>query len=180
MESKTEIWKPHPEYKEIEVSTMGNVRTLDKLVFGKGNGTYPVKGRILKQHKNNCGYLLVSIPISGRRPTKTVHRLVAQTFINNPQNLPQVNHKDGNRENNNVSNLEWCTASYNSKYREKFGNALSKPVCAINLATGKVLHFRSQYEASRVLGIQQPNINAVIKGKRKQTGCYLFENANAE
>jgi len=179
MNNQAEIWKSHPEIKKIEVSSLGRVRTLDRVVPSKGNGTRLVKGRILKQSDNGIGYLKASIPIAGKLTAKTVHRLVAQTFINNPDNLPYVNHKDCDRTNNNVNNLEFCTSSYNAKYREKFGNALSKPVYAIDLATEKVLHFRSQYEASRVLGIQQPNINSVIKGKRKQTGGYRFENANA-
>ena len=89
-----------------------------------------------------------------------------------------INHKDCNTRNNDVENLEWCTASYNSKYREKFGKALSKPVFAIKMATLEVSYFRSQSEAGRELGILQPLINAVIKGKRKQTGGYWLVNAD--
>jgi len=179
MKGKIEIWKSHPEYTEIEVSTLGKVRTLDRVV-SNGKGTYSIKGRVLKQSENHDGYSQACIKVDGKWTTKTVHRLVAKTFITNPNGFPMVNHKDGNRANNHIDNLEWCTASYNSKYREKFGKSLSKPVFAINLATLEVLHFRSQSEASQKLDVFQPSVNAVIKGKRKQTGGYRFENADAE
>lgn len=170
---ENEVWKSLPGVPGIEVSTLGRVRTLGKVVSSE-NGTQFAKGRILKQYDTAAGYLLANIKIDGKWASKYVHRLVAQTFIPNPGNLPQVNHLDCDRTNNNVENLEFCTASYNSKYREEFGNALSKPVFAINLSTLEVSHFQSQKEASRVLGLQQSNINAVIKGRLKQTGGYLF------
>lgn len=174
--NEKEIWRAHPEIDIIEVSTLGRVRTLDRMVSGKGKGTRLAKGRILKQYDTAAGYLLANIKINGKWASKYVHRLVAQTFIPNPGNLPQVNHLDCDRTNNNVENLEFCTASYNSKYREEFGNALSKPVFAINLSTLEVSHFQSQKEASRVLGIQQSNINAVIKGRLKKTGGFWIVN----
>lgn len=94
--------------------------------------------------------------------------------------MPQVNHKDNDRTNNHVENLEFCDNSYNQKYREKHGvsqtEAAGNHLFAINLATFEVLHFRSQHEASRALGVFQPNIIAVIKGRYKQTGGYWFVN----
>lgn len=183
MKGQTEIWKAHPDIPGIEVSTFGNVRTLDRLVSTEKRTQF-VKGRVLKQFVIVNGYMGVVIIIDGKRINKYVHRLVAQTFIPNPDNLPEVNHEDCNRASNNVENLEWCTRSYNMKYKDKFGisntESQGHPLLAINLKTLEVLHFRSQGEASRVLGIQQPNINAVIKGRLKQTGGYRFENADAE
>lgn len=177
MENQVEIWKAHPDIDIIEVSTLGRVRTLDRIV-PNGKGTRLVKGHVLKQRGSNYGYLIVNIPIAVKWATKYVHRLVAQTFIHNHNRLPMVNHKDCNRTNNNVSNLEWCTASYNSKYREKFGASLAEsaghPLFAINLYTNEVSHFRSQHEASRDLGVDRPSINMVIKGKRKQAGGFWF------
>jgi len=177
MENKAEIWKAHPEYAGIEVSTLGRVRTLDKMVWN-GRVTYFKKGRVLKQHDNGKGYLQVSVSIDGKRVTKKVHRLVAQTFTKNTNNLPQVNHKDCDRTNNAVSNLEWCTAKYNSQYRDKYGlsntESLGHPVFAINLNTLEVSSYPSQSEASRALRVFQPNINNVIKGKAKHAGGYWF------
>ena len=178
---ETEIWKAHPEYTGIEVSTFGNVRTLDRVVSSVRR-TYLKKGRFLKQFENADGYLRVSIEVGGKRIMRSAHRLVAQTFIKNTDNLPQINHKDCNPSNNCVSNLEWCTVSYNQKYREKYGisntESQGHPLFAINLSTLEVSQFRSQHEAGRALGIKQSNINAVIKGKLRQTGGYLFINAD--
>lgn len=177
MDNQTEIWRKHPDIEKIEVSSLGRVRTLDKEVSTK-NGIRFVKGRILKQQENNCGYLQAQFHINGKQAKKYVHRLVAQTFIPNPDNLPQVNHKDNDRTNNNVSNLEFCTASYNNQYREKFGISTTEsqgsPLFAINLDTLEVLHLRSQGEAGRVLGVNSHHVNNVIKGRRKTTGGYWF------
>lgn len=175
--NESEIWKSLPGVPGVEVSTFGNVRTLDRVVPRK-NGTYHTKGRVLKQSNTSHGYLQVSVKVDGKWINKSVHQLIAQTFLPNPDNLPDVNHKDCNRINNHVDNLEFCTASYNNKYREKYGKAKGVPVFAISLSTFEVLHFRSQSEAGRVLGVSQGNINGVIKGRHKQTGGFLFVNAN--
>lgn len=164
MNSSVELWKKHPDIERIEVSSFGRVRS--------------VKGHYYNGIPNNSGYLQVQFYVNGKHTSKMVHRLVAQTFIPNPNNLPQVHYKDGNKTNNNVSNLEWCTASYNAKYREKNGKALGVPVFAINLATREVSKFPSQKEASRIIGLYQPSINAVVKGRLKQTGGYWFVNAD--
>lgn len=172
---ETEIWKSLPEYAGIEVSTLGRVRTLDKMAWN-GKGAWLMKGRILKQCYNHKGYMRVGITIDGKRAMKSVHRLVAQTFIQNPNNLPQVNHKNCVRDDNRVGNLEWCDNSYNQKYREKYGEAQGHPVFAINLTTLEVSQFKSQAEASRALGVLQQSISKVIKGKYKQANGYWFVN----
>ena len=172
---ETEIWKSHPYISGIEVSTLGRVRTLDRL-GSRENRTYSKKGHVLKQHDNGIGYLQVHVPVDGKRITKSVHRLIAQAFIPNPDNLPEINHKDNNPLNNDVSNLEWVTHEENIAYREKYGEAQNKPVLAINLTTLEVSRFSSQSEVSRVLGLQQQNVNAVIKGRQKTAGGYWFTN----
>lgn len=176
--NEKEIWRVLPGVPEVEVSTFGGVRTLDRVASG-GNGTHHIKGRVLKQSVTG-GYLQVSIPTAEKWDTKLVHRLVAQTFIPNPDNLPQVNHLDCDRKNNNVENLEFCTASYNHQYREKFGisntESQGHPLFAIDLNALEVLHFRSQGEAGRALGINSKNINAVIRGKHKAAGGFWFVN----
>jgi len=174
---ETEIWKAHPDIVGIEVSTMGRVRTLDRVTSSEKRTRFQ-KGRILKQSYNGNGYLKVNIPINGKQASKRVNRLVAQTFIHNIDNLPQVNHRDCNRTNNHVENLEWCDNLYNVKYREKYGKTQSKPLLAINLATLEVSQFQSQSEASQELGVNKGNINSVIKGNRKQAGGYYFVNAD--
>lgn len=176
---KTEIWKSHPDIPGVQVSTLGRVRTLDKMVWN-GKGTYSKKGRILKQYETAGGYLVVNIQIDGKQTRKLVHRLVAQTFIDNQNNLPQVNHLDCDRTNNNVENLEFCTRKENIAYRDKLGhtarnNAPKSPVFAVNLKTLEVSQFQSQHEAGRVLGVNVGNINGVIKGRTKQAHGYWFK-----
>ncbi len=176
IKNESEIWRAHPEYTGTEVSTFGRVRTLDRVVPCRGNGTRFVKGMILKQFDNGKGYLKVNIWNGEKQIMRAVHRLVAQTFIPNPNNLPQVNHKDCNRKNNNVENLEWCNNSYNAWYREKYGKTKSKPVLAFDLATFKVSKFPSQKEAGQALGVNAVSINNVIKGRIKQTCGFWFTN----
>lgn len=113
-----------------------------------------------------------------------VHRIVASAFIPNHDNLPQVNHKDNNRTNNAVSNLEWCTRQYNEAYKKNFGTSQAKvsgkSVFAVNLETLEVLHFETEAEAARQLGISVSNINNVIKGRHKQAGGYWFTEDESE
>lgn len=178
--SEEEIWKSHPNIDSIEVSTFGRVRTLDRVVPCRGNGTRLVKGRVLKQSNSSIGYLYLGVQIDRKQTKKLVHRLVAQTFITNQDSLPEVNHKDNDRTNNRVENLEWCTRSYNMKYREKFGisntELLGHHLFAINLDTLEVSQFKSQHEAGRSLRISVASINMVIKGKRNQAGGFWFVN----
>lgn len=101
-----EIWKSVEGYNgKYQVSSWGRVRNAES-------------GKILKPYKNSKGYLKVGLHAKGKRsPEKhRVHRLVAKAFVDNPYNLPQVNHKDGNKENNSVTNLEWTTDEINKKH----------------------------------------------------------------
>lgn len=106
-----EIWRPIEGYEGLyEVSSYGRVRSLDMYVRCKSYRLH--KGKVLSPIINTNGYLFVGL--QGKR--FSVHRLVAQAFIPNPQGLPQVNHIDENKSNNNVDNLEWCDAKYNNNY----------------------------------------------------------------
>lgn len=122
--------------------------------------------------------------LNGKQVNRLVHRIVAEAFIPNPDNLPQVNHKDCNRKNNNVLNLEWCDNSYNVRYREKYGvsqtETLGHPVYAINLKTREELRFDSQSEAGRELGVRQGDISAVLRGRQNIAGGYWFVEDNGD
>lgn len=103
---KKEIWKDILGYEGLyQVSNFGRVKSLK---FGKE--------RILKLTKDKDGYLIVNLYKNNKSKTFKVHRLVAEAFIPNPDNLPQVNHKDEDKSNNIVSNLEWCDVKYNQNY----------------------------------------------------------------
>ena len=115
-----EIWKPIKGYEGLyEVSNLGRVKSLERICKGGHNSIRVVKEKILKQCY--CGrdrdYLNVKLCKNSKSKTIQVHRLVATTFIPNPLNLPQVNHKkEFEKWNNSVDNLEWCTAKYNCNY----------------------------------------------------------------
>lgn len=107
-----EIWKKVEGYENIyEVSNHGNIQSIDHFVVGKKSRTQ--KGRVLSVSISTKGYHQVSLSLLGRRFHTGVHRLVAKAFLANPDNKEQVNHKDGNKSNNHVSNLEWATNQEN-------------------------------------------------------------------
>lgn len=179
-----EIWKQYPKYPWIEASNLGRVRTKDRTIVDKNGKKRFVKGRVLKQHLDNNGYLCVRSRVNGKLVHLRVHRIVAISFIPNPNNYPEVNHKDNDRTNATVSNLEWCSKQYNLDYKNNFGTSPAdvqgKSVIAVNLKTGKVLKFELQYEAARQLEILAQNINKVLKGRMNKTHdywfCYVNEN----
>jgi len=178
-----EIWKSYPEFNFIQGSTWGRVRTLDRVVPNGKGGKRFIRGKTLKQCPKTSDYLHVGFSVNGKKVDRYVHRIIAETFLPNPNSLLEVNHKDCNPSNNDVLNLEWVTRKENRQYRDKYGAshkevAKKKSVYAINLATLEVLQFRSQCEASRELGVNQGNINNVIKGRHSHTGGYWFTNAD--
>lgn len=116
----SEEWKPIFGYEDhYEVSSSGRVRSITRTITQRNRFgrliKYQKEGRILKQHDRN-GYLAVQLCKDGIETTQSVHRLVATTFIDNPLGLQQVNHKDENKHNNSVDNLEWCTCKDNQNY----------------------------------------------------------------
>lgn len=105
-----------------EVSVDGQIRSVDRTVMGKDGKSYPFKGRLLSPNLNTKnGYLQVSLWKNGEDVTHYLHRLVAQTHIPNPQNLPEVNHKNGIRADPRKDNLEWVTSSENSLHAVQTG-----------------------------------------------------------
>ena len=118
-----EIWKDIDEFKGMyQRSNYGRVKSLERYVERSNKGKIKVKERILKTYTyKKTGYSYAMFSIIGKNKARLIHRLVAQAFIPNSNNLPQVNHKDCNRTNNNVNNLEWCTRSENIKYGFKYG-----------------------------------------------------------
>lgn len=138
-------------------------------------------GRILRPAVDARGYERVCLFKMDRDRRYKVHRLVAMAFIPNPNNLPQVNHIDGDKRNNNVSNLEWITNEDNMRHakehglrvgHERFCESRKKPVIATNIETGEQIVFESILAA--VKGIGTYHVTAVIKGQRKQAKGYTF------
>lgn len=116
MKDKKERWKSVVDYEDsYEISTSGNIRSLDRIV--QCRYPTPIKGKQLKPVKNGQGYLQVTL----KGKIYLVHRLSAFTFLDNSENKPEVNHIDGDKTNNYLSNLEWCTKSENHIHAHKLG-----------------------------------------------------------
>ena len=117
------VRRPVPGYEGCyEVDNLGRVFSVDRIIQVNDNGRIydkPVHGAILKQTNHSRGYKTVALTKYGKTKQEYVHRIVASAFIPNPDNLPAVNHKDEDKTNNFVDNLEWCTVSYNNTYGEK-------------------------------------------------------------
>ena len=144
-----------------------------------GVATNEKTGRILKPVLHNNGYYYIHVTIDGKRKNLPMHRLVAEAFIPNPDNLPFVNHKDENPANNCVDNLEWCDNRYNINYGtciERRAKNKSLPVKQ-KTKDGKLIKvWDSIKEAAQSLNMKsQCNISAVCKGKRPYAGGYIWE-----
>lgn len=113
-----ETWKLIQNHPGFEVSDLGRIKSVDKIVNHR-HGFRKVKGRVRKQYKSEKGYSTIMLYFKGK--TEYIHRLVAETFIDNPMNFPQINHKGGIKSNNASSNLEWCTASENIQHAFRTG-----------------------------------------------------------
>ena len=160
-----EVWKDISGFEGYyQVSDRGRVRSLDRKVWDKGRSSFrSQKGKVLK-HGDVHGYRFVILHKGGKPTHMRVHRLVAEAFIPNPKKLEYVNHKDENKSNNRLGNLEWCTAKYNVYYGE---NSTIRPVIATNMLTGEQTAYPSIMEAVRLGGFNRNSIHLACKGKLK-------------
>ena len=166
-----ENWKEIDGYEGLyEVSDQGRVKSLK---YGKE--------RILKPQKDKYGYLQVGLWKDGHKKLQFVHRLVAESFIQNQLGLETVNHKDEVKTNNAATNLEWMSKRDNLNYgthNKRVSEALSKQVQMLDKKTGELLDkFPSTNEAERVTGIYHSSISKCCKGKLKSAGGYIWRYA---
>ena len=163
-----EIWCPIKGYEGLyEVSDKGRVRSLKS-----------GKERILKPLRIKTGYLQVQLLKNGEQKMYLVHRLVAQTFTPNPYNLQEVNHKDEDKDNNSVQNLEWCDRKYNINYgnrNQMVSIKLSKPILQYTKSGGFIREWKSTYDIERNLGYFHNCISYCCNGKLKSAYGYVWK-----
>lgn len=166
-----EVWKDVPNFEGLyQVSNTGKVKS-----FVKSN-KYPNQPiHLLNPTINNGGYAQVTFYSDCKRSKFSVHRLVAELFIPNPDNLPCINHKDENKLNNSVDNLEWCTVAYNNSYgtaRIRRVDKISKPIEQITYEGKVIAIYRSAKLASELLGISQTIIKSAALNHSFSQGYY--------
>lgn len=170
---ENEIWKDIPGYEGLyEVSNYGQIRSIKRLEKC-GNKTRIRKERILKQSLRR-GYLFVSLCKKGEKENVVIHRIVALLFIHNPNNMPEVDHIDGNKINNKVSNLRWVTAKQNSNnlkapntYIGKKLNKGGKAVLQFDLSGNFIKEWVTAMEVERSLGFRRSSISNCCNGVLK-------------
>lgn len=183
-----EIWKDVKGFEGLyQVSNFGNVKSAERFVNHSKGGLQKRKSYILKP-KINKGYCHVYLCKESKHTTLKVHRLVALHFIDNPDNKPEVNHIDGNKLNNNVWNLEWCTKSENglhsfrvlgriAPFLDKTGILHPRSKCVVQYA--KSGEFISEYsslrEAGRITKINNADISSCCNNKLKSAGGYVWK-----
>ena len=161
--SKGEVWRDVVGYEGLyKVSDKGHIYSVERI----SSQGIKIGGVMLKPAYSKDGYLKVVLYKNGMRSYKRLHRLVAETFIPNPNSFPQVNHLDEVKDNNCVENLEWCTSKYNNNHGtriERSARTKSKKIRAVNVETGEVLTFNSGVEAIRE-GYSGGNVSAACRG----------------
>ena len=171
-----EEWRSIPEFDGYQVSSLGKIRGIDRLC---GNRPGVTKGKILKPFRNKRGYLEVNLYNNSKSTAKIIHRLVAKAFISNDFNKPQVNHIDGNKLNNEVSNLEWMSNSENQLHAYSLGlqpsrageNNVKAKITDKSVTELKVLYNSGKtiIDISNIMNINVSIIRNIIYGRTWKT-----------
>ena len=181
-----EIWKDIKDYEDYyQISNLGNVRSKTHIrKNGKDEKHICVSnGKILNPGKDSNGYSVVVFSKNGKTKSYRIHRLVAQTFIPNPNNYRCVNHKDENKQNNNLNNLEWCNHIYNNNYGTKKERLklsqqkrVGKKVNQYDLKGNFIRQWNCIMEAERYLKRKRANVNicACCRNKQKTAFGYIW------
>lgn len=163
-----EEWRDIEGYEGLyQVSNLGRVKSLERVIIRANNRAMPYKEQILKNRKTSNGYLYVSLYKNKQCKNHSIHRLVAQSFIENPNNYEEINHIDENKTNNNVVNLEWCTRKQNMAHgncRQRIIESNSKPIYCLELDK----FYKSATECARELNIDHTGIGHVLRKDFKQ------------
>ena len=174
-----EIWKDIKGYEGLyQVSNLGRVRSFDKWVKYH-YGVRLVKGKILSEYNPPNTYKTVILcDANSKKKTHRPHRLVAEAFIPNPNNLPQVNHKDEDKTNNRVDNLEWCTNKYNNNYGskpKKQSRCRGVKVKQLDLDGNLIKTWGSFAQAAKGTGFPVHKIQLCVRKNEREYGGYIWE-----
>lgn len=182
-----EEWRPAVGYENyLMVSNTGRVIRKERMVNSSRNNMRKCGGYEVIPTIGKRGYYYINLRVTqaGISKSITVHSLVAKTFIPNPQHLPCVNHKDENKLNNNIDNLEWCTNEYNITYgtaveRGRNTQLLNQktgiPILQLSLAGEVIKEYKSAREAARILGFRSSAIVNVLKKRKLSTHGFKFK-----
>lgn len=183
---ETEIWKEIPRYNGAYlISNFGNMKSTERYCY-HGDKPWLVKERLLSKVVGHTGYIEYQVTYNKKHRSEKAHRLVAEAFIPNPENKPQVNHIDGNKQNNRVENLEWCTNGENSKHAFRTGlnhanytPSNSRKILQINKDTNEIIaKYPSINAALRHFNLpitKRANIVECCKGKQKTGYGYKWK-----
>lgn len=176
-------WKAIRNYEGYyEVSDTGLVRGVDRIIVDKNGKTFRHRGKEMKLSQTkgragSVGYLVVNLHKRGVSQVCLVHNLVASAFVKNPNNFPTVNHKDGDKTNNNVENLEWASYSENNIHalRNKLRQPRGNPILQKTI-DGQVLNqYKSTCEAARIAGISIGTISHCLNHRTNSAGGFVWE-----
>lgn len=169
------------------METFKDIKGYEGLYQIGSNGTvksfYNGKERILKPGKSGKGYLQVCLCKDGKHKMYKIHRIVAETFLDNTDNLPCVNHKNEDKTDNRVENLEFCCYDYNNNYGtapERISKKLSKTVYQYNLDGVLVTEYPSAREVERQLGFNHSNIASCCRGNLKSVCGFIWKYKSPE
>lgn len=179
-----ETWKDVKDFEGFyQISNKGNIKSLERQVTGKLGSVRVLPEKLITPTDNGKGYLVVALYKNGKRYFKKIHRLVAEAFIPNPDNKSEVNHIDGNKSNNNYTNLEWSTTKENCRHRQDTGlgnieaatKAKYRPIIKINLTTGEEKRYDCVKDVAKEFGCKIDAIARVARGERKSYKGYGFK-----
>ena len=184
-----EIWRDIDGYEGLyQVSNLGRVKSLKRKVYaGRGRTRWQYE-RIMSSGKTNGNkYKIVSLFKDGKGKNFYIHRLVANAFIENPNNYKYINHKDENPSNNFVNNLEWCTAEYNNTYNNKHIRVLEtrmkkhigcRKIAKLDENDNILKEYISISQASKEMGVSNQAISDCLRGKQKHSAGYKWKYTN--
>ena len=167
-----EIWKDIRGYEGLyQVSSLGRVKSLAKEILIKNGYTRHQEERFLALHPNTHGYLTVGIYKNAKRKHRTIHRLVAEAFLPNRDKSLEVNHKDGDKINNRVDNLEWCSGYKNlaHAYEHKLSKYNHTPIPVTQLSMPRI-NYPSLTKASKATGVSL----SIIRARAKEENGWKF------